>query len=210
LVLRGHEAKNVPEDRRGEFGVGDVWTFTAIDAETKLNPAWLVGTRDADVATVFLRDLASRLAAPRVQLTSDGHSMYLAAVEDAFGGSVDFAQLVKRYGADPEPEKRYGPAKCIGADPRPVQGRPDPRYVSTSYVERANLSIRMSIRRFTRLTNAFSKKVENHVAALAIHFMVDNFVRVHGTLKTTPAVAAGITRRPWSVEDVLALIDPRI
>jgi IS1 family transposase len=203
------KAKNVPPEMQGQFGVGDVWTFTAICGETKIIPAFLVGTRDAGVATEFLRDVQRRLALPRVQLTSDGHSMYLSAVEDAFGGGVDFAQLIKHYGADPEPEKRYSPAKCTGADKRVVQGRPDWAHVSTSYVERANLTIRMSVRRFTRLTNAFSKKLENHAAALALHFMAYNFNRVHGTLKTTPAVAAGVARRPWKIEEIVALLDPK-
>lgn len=203
------KAKNVPQELQGQFGVGDVWTFTAICADTKLVPAFLVGSRDLGSATEFMQDLRGRLALPRVQLTSDGHRMYLDAVEDAFGGSVDYAMLVKHYGADPEPEKRYSPAKCIGAERRAVQGRPDPAHVSTSYVERANLSIRMSVRRFTRLTNAFSKKLENHSAALALHFMAYNFCRVHGTLKTTPAVAAGVARRPWRIEDVVGLVGPK-
>ena len=202
--------KNVPEEREGEFGVGDVWTFTALCADTKLVPSWLIGSRDAGVATELMFDLRARLNRERVQITTDGHLMYVEAVEAAFGGGADFAQLVKVYGADPEPEKRYSPAKCIGAKLSRVQGRPDPAHVSTSYVERANLTMRMSMRRFTRLTNAFSKKLENHVAALALHFMAYNFVRVHGTLKTTPAVAAGVARRPWKIEDVVALIDPRI
>jgi len=202
--------KNIPEEKQGVFGVGDVWTFTSLCAETKLVPSFLVGSRDAGVATEFMQDLRGRLAAPRVQLTTDGHSMYFEAVEAGFGGDVDYAQLVKRYGTEPESETRYSPAKCIGASPRLIQGRPDPAHVSTSYVERQNLTIRMSVRRFTRLTNAFSKKLENHVAALALHFLAYNFVRVHGTLKTTPTVAAGVARRPWKIEDVVALIDPRI
>ena len=203
------KAKNVPADKQGVFGVGDVWTFTALCAETKLIPAFMVASRDAGSATEFLMDLERRLAQPRVQLTTDGHRMYLDAVEGAFGGSVDYAMIVKHYGADPEPQKRYSPAQCIGAERRAIQGRPDPAHVSTSYVERANLTIRMNVRRFTRLTNAFSKKVENHAAALALHFMAYNFVRVHGTLKTTPAVAAGVARRPWKIEDVVGLLDPK-
>ena len=164
---------------QGEFGVGDVWTFTGICADTKLVPSWLVGSRDAGVATEFMQDLASRLANPKVQLTTDGHKMYLTAVEDAFAGRVDYAQLIKIYGEDPPPEKRYSPAKCIGIDTGRIQGCPDPEHVSTSYVERQNLTMRMSMRRFTRLTNAFSKKLENHVAAVSLHFGYYNLCRPH-------------------------------
>jgi len=201
--------KNVPAEKQGEFGYGDVWTWTAICADTKLCVSWLVGSRDGGVAMEFMRDVAGRLA-NRVQLTTDGLTSYLEAVEDAFGSEIDYAMLQKIYGASPDGERRYSPAECIGTKVAVVQGDPDPFHVSTSYVERANLTMRMSMRRFTRLTNAFSKKVENHVAALALHFMAYNFCRVHGTLKTTPAVAAGIARRPWKIEDVVALIDPRI
>lgn len=198
--------KNVPKAKKGEFGYGDVWTFTAIDADTKLIPSFLVGMRDAGCATDFMQDLASRLV-NRVQLTSDGHKMYLSAVEDAFSGDVDFAQLVKIYGAEPTgPETRYSPAQCIGAQKQAVTGCPDAKHVSTSYVERANLTMRMSIRRFTRLTNAFSKKLENHVAALGLHFAYYNFCRIHQSLRVTPAMAAGVTSRIWSVEDLVALL----
>ena len=206
------KAKNVPDEKRGQFGYGDVWTFTAICDETKVVPSWLIGTRDFVVATEFLKDLESRLA-NRVQLTSDGHKMYLEAVETAFGAGVDYAQLIKLYGADPQPEKRYSPAKCIGAKKGAVQGCPDPAHVSTSYVERQNLTMRMSMRRFTRLTNAFSKKLENHVAAISLHFMHYNFVRPHRSLRTkknnriTPAMAAGIASQPWSIEQVVGLLD---
>jgi IS1 family transposase len=200
------KAKNVPAERQGEFGVGDVWTFTAIDAETKLIPSFLVGSRDAGSATDFMQDLASRLA-NRVQLTTDGHRMYLSAVEDAFSGDVDFAQLVKIYGAAPEgPEVRYSPAVCTGCERHAVTGNPDPKHVSTSYVERSNLTIRMSIRRFTRLTNAFSKKLENHVAAFGLFTAHYNFCRIHQSLRVTPAMAAGVTSRVWSVEELVALL----
>jgi IS1 family transposase len=200
------KAKNVPQAMQGTFGVGDVWTFTCIDADTKLVPSFLVGSRDAGCATEFLQDVASRLSG-RVQLTSDGHKMYLSAVEDAFAGAVDFAQLVKIYGAAPEgSEVRYSPAECLGAEKHAVVGCPDPLHISTSYVERANLTMRMSIRRFTRLTNAFSKKLENHTAALGLFFAHYNFCRIHKTLRITPAMAAGVTTRVWSVVELVALL----
>jgi IS1 family transposase len=202
------KAKNVPEDKQGKFGYGDIWTFTAIDADTKLVPSWSVGVRDADCAYDFISDLKARLA-NRVQLTTDGHGMYLEAVENAFGSEIDFAQLVKRYGQDPEPERRYSPAKCLGADKRIVVGNPDTSKISTSYVERQNLTMRMSMRRFTRLTNAFSKRLENHVLALSLYFMYYNFARPHKTLANpyprTPAMAAGITNRIWTIEDIVRL-----
>lgn len=202
------KAKNVPEEHNNEFGYGDVWTFTAIDADTKLVPCWKVGTRDADCAYEFLSDLKDRLAS-RVQLTSDGHKMYLEAVEHAFGREIDYAQLVKMYGQDTESEKRYSPAKCIGAEKHVVQGNPDISKVSTSYVERQNLTMRMCMRRFTRLTNAFSKKLENHTLALALYFMHYNFARSHKSLANpyprTPAMAAGLTDHVWSVEEVIRL-----
>jgi IS1 family transposase len=200
------KAKNVPQQMAGTFGVGDVWTFTAIDADTKLMPSFLVGLRDAGCATEFMQDLAGRLV-NRVQLTTDGHKMYLSAVEDAFAGSIDFAQLVKIYGAAPEgPEVRYSPAACIGAQKHAVTGCPDAAHVSTSYVERANLTIRMSIRRFTRLTNAFSKKVENHTAAFGLFSAHYNLCRIHKTLRCTPAMAAGVSDHVWSVEELVALL----
>lgn len=200
------KAKNVPQSKVGTFGYGDVWTFTCIDADTKLMPAFLVGTRDAGCATEFMQDVASRLV-NRVQLTTDGHKMYLSAVEDAFSGQIDFAQLVKIYGTAPEgPEVRYSPAACLGAQKHAVAGCPDPAHVSTSYVERANLTIRMSVRRFTRLTNAFSKKVENHTAAIGLFHAHYNLCRIHKTLRCTPAMAAGATSRVWSIEDLVALL----
>ena len=184
---------------------GDVWTWTAIDADSKLVLSWLVAGRDAGSAYTFMQDVAGRLS-HRVQLTTDGHKPYLSAVEDAFGSDVDFATLQKLYGVDAEDEKRYSPAKCIGVDCKIVQGDPDPRHISTSYVERQNLTMRMHMRRFTRLTNAFSKKVSMHAHAVALHFMHYNFVRIHKTLKVTPAMAAGVTGKLWEVADIVAML----
>ena len=202
--------KNVPVKHKGEFGYGDIWTFVAIDAQTKLVPSWLVGYRDAGHAFEFINDLRERLA-NRVQLTTDGHKMYLEAVEGAFGRDVDFAQLVKLYGAEPPMEARYSPANCIGTQKHLIQGNPNPAYVSTSYVERQNLTMRMSMKRFTRLTNGFSKKVENHMFAVALHFMNYNFVRPHKTLANpyprTPAMAAGISDHVWTVDEIVALVN---
>jgi IS1 family transposase len=199
------KAKNVPQERVGQFGFGDVWTFTAIDADSKLCLSWSIGARDTETATEFMQDVAARLS-NRVQITTDGHRMYLQAVEDAFGANVDYAQIVKIYGTAQEAEKRYSPAECIGCERNPVQGNPDPRHVSTSYVERANLTMRMGMRRFTRLTNAFSKKLANHAAAVALHFMHYNFCRIHQTLRITPAMAAGVAKSPWTVEDLVGLL----
>ncbi len=200
--------KNVPEDMRGQFGVGDVWTWTGLCADTKLIVSWRVDTRDADAAWAFMHDLSNRLA-NRVQLTTDGHRAYLDAVIGAFGTGVDYAMLVKQYGNAPEttPERRYSPGVCLGAERRRVSGTPDPAHISTSFVERQNLSMRMGIRRFTRLTNAFSKKLENHVHALSIYFMHYNFVRIHQTLRCTPAMEAGVTDRLWSLEDMVEIVD---
>jgi IS1 family transposase len=200
------KAKNVtPEIAAKDPQAGDVWTWAAIDADTKLIPSWIVGPRDGVTARIFVNDLAGRLA-NRIQLTSDGLNAYLAAVEKAFRGDVDYAQLVKIYGNDPEGEKRYSPATCIGCETKDIVGYPDPEHVSTSYIERAYLTMRMGMRRFTRLTNAFSKKIENHTAAIALHMMHYNFVRIHQTLKVTPAMAAGVTDRPWEIEDIIALL----
>jgi len=203
------KSKNVPKEHDNEFGYGDVWTFTAIDADTKLVPSWLVGIRNADCAQDFINDLKARLA-NRVQLTTDGHKMYLNAIEKAYGSEIDYAQLVKLYGQDLETEKRYSPAKCIGAEKQVIQGNPDLKDVSTSYVERQNLSMRMGMRRFTRLTNAFSKKLENHVLAISLYFMHYNFVRPHKTLANpyprTPAMAAGLTNHIWTFEDIVKLL----
>jgi IS1 family transposase len=197
--------KNVPADKQGQFGYGDVWTWVAIDADTKLVPSWRVGPRDAATAYEFMQDLAGRLR-NRVQLTTDGHRPYLAAVEDAFGADIDYAMLVKIYGSSGEPDTRYSPAKCLGCIPTDITGNPDPKHISTSYVERQNLTMRMSMRRFTRLTNAFSKKVEMHVAAIAFHYAYYNFAKIHQTLRITPAMAAGLTDRLWSIEDLVALL----
>lgn len=199
------KAKNVPEDRRGEFGYGDVWTWTALCADTKLVPSWLVGDRSGATASLFIDDLASRLSS-RIQLTTDGNRVYLDAIENAYGGEVDYAMLQKIYGPDPEGEKRYSPAACIGAEKVVISGNPDVKHVSTSYVERQNLTMRMCMRRFTRLTNAFSKKVENLAHAVALHFMYYNFVRIHKTLRVTPAMEAGVESRPWTFEKICELI----
>jgi IS1 family transposase len=205
--------KNVPADKKGKFGYGDVWTFVAIDADTKLVPSWLVGNRDAGCATELMQDLAGRLA-NRVQITTDGLKAYLSAVEDAFGGDVDYAVLQKIYGPAPDgPERRYSPAECIGSEKRCITGEPNPWHVSTSYVERQNLTMRMSMRRFTRLTNGHSKKVENHIAAVAVHFAYYNFCRVHMSLGKgqdgkgrTPAMAAGVESRKLEIADLIALL----
>jgi len=197
--------KNVPADKKGTFGYGDIWTWTAICADTKLAVSWLVRTRDAGAAHDFMTDVASRLK-HRVQLTTDAHKPYLAAVEDAFGADVDYATLQKIYGADTENEKRYSPAKCMGVESKIVQGDPNPKHISTSYVERQNLTMRMHMRRFTRLTNAFSKKVENHAFNVALHFMYYNFAKVHQTLRVTPAMEAGISDHVWSIEELVRLL----
>ena len=198
--------KNVPKQYRGEFGYGDVWTFTAIDADTKLVPAWLVGNRTINTASIFLNDLSSSLK-NKPQLTTDGHKMYLIAVEDTFGIEVDYAQLIKIYGSSQEDEKRYSPAECIEVIPKHIIGNPEPKNISTGYVERQNLTMRMNMRRFTRLTNGFSKKVDNLTHAVALHFMYYNFVRIHKTLKVTPAMEAKVTDRLWDIEDVVNLAE---
>jgi IS1 family transposase len=198
--------KNVtPEIKAKNPAAGDVWTWVAIDADTKLIPCWIVGPRDNTTARIFVNDLANRLA-NRIQLTSDGLNAYLGAVEKAFRGQVDYAQLVKIYSGDTEGQKRYSPAECIGCKPHVIDGDPDPAHVSTSYIERQNPTMRMSMRRFTRLTNAFTKKIENHVATLAIFYMHYNFVRIHQTLRVTPAMAAGMTYRLWGIQDLIALL----
>jgi IS1 family transposase len=194
------DAKAAPKD------AGDVWTWTAIDADTKLLVSWLVADRTTESATIFMDDLKERLA-NRVQLTSDGHRPYLDAVEGTFGRAIDYAMLQKIYGAEPGGEKRYSPAKCIGAKKRQITGHPDPKHISTSYAERQNLTMRMHMRRFTRLTNAFSKKIENHACAVALHSMYYNFVRLHQTLKISPAMAAGVTDRLWEMVDVVDMLD---
>jgi IS1 family transposase len=199
--------KNVAGAKAAPEGAGDTWTWTAIDADSKLIVSYLVGGRDGEYALALMDDLRSRLA-NRVQLTTDGHRAYLEAVEGAFGGDVDFAQLVKIYGAAPDAFKgRYSPANYVGARKTSVEGDPDMKHVSTSYVERSNLTMRMHMRRFTRLTNGFSKKVENHAYAVALHMMYYNFVRVHKTLRMSPAMAAGVTERLWDISDIVSLIE---
>src|SRR5579862_1689998 len=197
--------KNVPKDKRGQFGFGDVWTWVAIDADTKLVPSWRIGGRNAWHAQHFMYDLAARLS-NRVQLTTDGHRVYLQAVEQAFGNDIDYAMLVKLYGSDrAEGEARYSPPEFVSCRSIAIIGDPDSRHISTSYAERQNLTMRMKMRRFTRLTNAFSKKVENHRWAIALHFMHYNFCRVHQTLRVTPAMEAGITNRVWDVGEIVTL-----
>jgi hypothetical protein len=196
--------KNVPEEHRGRYGVGDVWTWTAIDADTKLVPH--VGRRSILDAEVFVRDVASRMI-QRVQITTDGHNPYRDAIKWAFGFKVDYAMLVKIFGKDPENDRRYSPAKCIGSIREVIRGNPDPAHVSTSYVERQNLTMRMKMRHFTRLTNGFSKKIENLSHAVALHFMHYNFCHVHQTLGETPAMAAGVADHAWTLEEVLNLLD---
>lgn len=199
--------KNVAAAKAAPEGAGDVWTWTAIDADSKLVMSWLVGGRDGEYALSFMDDLKSRLA-NRVQLTSDGHKAYLEAVEEAFGADVDYAQIVKLYGKGPETAKgRYSPAECTGIKKIKVEGEPDIKKVSTSYIERQNLTMRMHMRRFTRLTNGFSKKVANHEASIALHFMYYNFVKIHKTLKCSPAMAAGVTPKLWEMTDVVAMIE---
>ncbi len=200
----GAKERNASPEQKAQ-GWGDVWTWTALDADTKLIPCWYVGTRDAGAAYHFMHDLAERLA-HRVQLTTDGHKPYLTAVADAFGTDVDYSQLVKIYGEGPKTEARYSPAQCMGARKAIVSGSPEFGHISTSFVERANLTMRMGMRRFTRLTNAFSKKVENHEHAIALHFMHYNFCRIHQTLRVTPAMAAGVSKHVWSLEDVIGLL----
>jgi IS1 family transposase len=208
----GVKAKNRATSKRAtDPTAGDVWTWTAIEADTKLIISYLVGSRDAEYALALMDDLRRRLAG-RVQLTTDGHGPYLQAVEEAFGADIDYSVLIKLYGAPPsapDAARRYSPTECIGTRKDKIAGNPDPKHVSTSYVERQNLTMRMHMRRFTRLTNAFSKKIENHAYAVALHMTFYNFVRMHKTLRMTPAMAAGLTDRLWSMEDIVALVDAR-
>jgi IS1 family transposase len=198
--------KNVPEELRGKFGFGDVWTWTAICADSKLLVSWKLGTRGASTAYSLMNDLASRLR-NRIQLTTDGHRVYLQAVESTFGADIDYAMLVKLYGNDFDEAATYSAAECIGCRQIAIIGNPDPRKISTSYVERHNLTMRMSMRRFTRLTNAHSKKVENHGHALALHCVFYNFARVNQAIRVTPAMEAGIADHVWSIEEIIKLLD---
>jgi IS1 family transposase len=200
----GAKEQNASPEKKEE-GWGDIWTWVAIDPDTKLVPSFMVGTRGAQTAKAFMDDLASRLA-NRVQLTTDGHRVYLQAVENAFGAAVDYAMLIKIYGNE-QKEVRYSPAECVGCTTVDVTGRPNPVHISTSHVERQNLTMRMKMRRFTRLTNAFSKKVDNHIAAVALHYMHYNFCRIHQTLRVTPAMEAGVTDHVWTIEEVVNLLN---
>ncbi len=205
------KAKNVPAERQGEFGVGDVWTWTAICADTKLVPSWFVGQRTAEDGFLFMMDLKGRLRDSHVQMTTDGLRAYSAAIGFSFGTEIDWAVLQKQYGKDPSGERRYSPAICKGIDIDVRQGDPDPAKISTSYVERQNLTMRMGMRRFTRLTNGFSKKLDNHMAAIALHFLHYNFARPHKTLADpyprTPAMAVGVSDHVWTLHEIAALLD---
>ncbi|MEN8263952.1 MAG: IS1 family transposase [Nitrospirota bacterium] len=197
--------KNVPPEKKGQIGYGDVYTFTALCEDSKLVPSWYVSKRTLTAAIYFMDDLAKRMK-HRIQITTDGHKAYIEAVEHAFGSEVDFSQLVKIYGNEPEGEKRYSPAKYVSAKKEKIQGNPDMKKTSTSYVERQNLTMRMSMRRFTRLTNAFSKKAENIAHAVSLHFMYYNFCRIHQSLQCSPAMAAGVTGTLWEIEDIIKLL----
>ena len=199
--------KNLPKELRGQAGFGSVWTWVAIDADTKLVPSWLVGSRNVETATRFINDLASRLA-NRVQLSTDGLRTYLNAIEGAFGSEIDYATITKIYRNPPQgDERRYSPGECCGVEKDEVMGWPDPKHISTSYIERQNLTMRMSMRRFTRLTNAFSKKVENHACAIALHYMYYNFCRIHKSLRVTPAMESRVTDHVWTIEEIVALLE---
>jgi IS1 family transposase len=199
--------KNVATAKAAPDGAGDTWTWTAIDADSKFIVSWFIGGRDGDCAKWFIEDLASRLA-NHVQLTSDGHKAYLEAIESTFSADIDYAALVKLYGASPDSAKgRYSQAECTGATKTPIEGKPDPKHISTSYAERANLTMRMHMRRFTRLTNGFSKKIENHAHSMALFTTYYNFVRIHKTLRVTPAMAAGVSDHLWEVSDIVALLE---
>jgi IS1 family transposase len=200
--------RNLPAHMRGQPGVGSVWTWTAIDSDSKLMISWMVGDRDAECAGRFMLDLSRRLDG-RCQLTTDGHAVYERTVQDAFGWQVDYAMLVKHYGASRDTEARYSPCECIGTTVVRISGRPDEKHISTSHVERQNLTMRMGMRRFTRLTNGFSKKLTNHRAAVAIHFMHYNFCRIHKTLRVTPAMEAGLANHVWEIEELVALLQTR-
>jgi IS1 family transposase len=196
---------NVPRLLKGTLGFGDVWTWTAICADTKLVPHWHIGRRDAHNSNVFMKGLAPKLAS-HIQLTTDGLKAYIKAVERAFGDDIDFSQLVKIYGQGPGPQGKYSPSECIGTTVNDISGKPEKRNVSTSFVERQNLTMRMGMRRFTRLTNGFSKKIQNLEYAVALHFMYYNFARVHQTLRVSPAMAARVTKKLWSIGDIVDLL----
>jgi IS1 family transposase len=200
--------KNVAAAKRAPTEAGELWTWTALDADSRLIISYLIGGRDAGYAHEFMHDVAGRLT-NRVQLTTDGLKSYLEAVEDAFGAGIDYAQLVKLYGDSPEPSGRYSPAECTGIKKTRIEGRPDPKHIATSYVERQNLTMRMQMRRFTRLTNGFSKKAETHLHMVALYTVWYNFVKLHKTIKCAPAMAAGVSKTLWSMDDILALIDAR-
>ncbi|MBZ5553910.1 MAG: IS1 family transposase [Acidobacteriia bacterium] len=200
------KGKNVPKEKIGQFGFGDVWTWVAIDADSKLAISWLVGKRTAEYAKAFIDDLSSRLA-HRVQLTTDGLRVYLTAVEGVFGADIDYAMLIKLYGEDRSEDTKYSPPKCIGCESAAIIGNPDPRHISTSFVERQNLNMRMSMRRFTRLTNAFSKKIENLAHAVSLHFFYYNYGRIHQTLRVTPAMQAGVSDHVWTLEEIASLLN---
>ncbi|HUP90953.1 MAG TPA: IS1 family transposase [Solimonas sp.] len=202
------KAKNAPGHKKVKGQAGDCWTWTALCADSKLIVSWMVGDRNASIANRFMADVSNRLA-DRVQLTTDGHKVYINAVSNAFGQDIDYAMLVKVYGAagDPtDPARRYSPGECCGTETQMVCGNPDEKHISTSFVERQNLTMRMGMRRFTRLTNGFSKKVENHCAAIALHFMHYNFGRVHKTLRVTPAMEAGVAGHVWTLAEIAALV----
>ena len=203
------KARNVPTGKAAPEDAGDIWTWTAMDRDTELMISYTVGDHSAATAREFMFDLADRLAT-RIQLTTDGHGGYLKAVADAFSGDVDYAMLIKQYGEPTSgrtPERRYSPAECTGAIKEAIFGKPNMDEVGTSHIERQNLTMRMGMRRFTRLTNAFSKKAENHAYAVALHFMHYNFCRTHKTLRMTPAMAAGLVSSPWETEDIVALVE---
>lgn len=202
----GAKAKNATDEQKEALGWGDVWTWVSIDADTKLVPCWHVGARNPDAANDFIQDLADRLA-NRIQLTSDGYHFYLEAVEKAFGSAIDYAMLVKAYGqSEQKDERRYSPVECVGAKKQKIVGKPKKADVSTSYIERQNLTMRMSMKRFTRLTNSFSRKLENHIAAISLHYMVYNFVKIHSSIRCTPAMEANVTSKLWTIADVVDLL----
>jgi IS1 family transposase len=204
----GAKEKNVPAARKGDGTMGDVWTWVAIDADSKLVPAWFIGSRDSEAAMYFMDNLAKRVSS-RIQLTSDGHRAYLEAVEGAFGADIDYAMLIKLYGDTSQrtPERKYSPAECCGYVTKEIEGHPDPRYISTSYVERNNGIIRQHCKRYARLTLAFSKKIENHVYAFALHTMYHNFVKISGAHRMTPAMAAGVETKLWEIEDIVRVVE---